>query len=368
MNEMNTTMLPNTEALNSTDYYDYYDFDEDQEKWAEIQRVLHILSMVIYGLAFVLGVTGNGLVIWITGFKMKKTVNVVWFLNLAIADFIFTFVLPLSIAYTAMKFHWPFGKFLCKLNSTIMFLNMFCSIFFLTVISIDRLISVVFPVWSQNHRTTKMASIISLMVWLIAFTLSSPYFAFRDTGPALHDESVINCFNNFAFSADYQSPEIIWLRNMRHQVMVAIRFLCGFLIPFCVIIICYAIIALKLKRNRLAKSSKPFKVIIAVIVTFFLCWAPYHVLVLVELFNNINHDGNDSNNLMMVIHVGIPIASSLAFLNSCLNPILYVFMGQDFKEKFRQSILSVFESAFSEESAQSNLSSKSKSKCSEAEE
>uniref|UniRef100_A0A8C8S793 G-protein coupled receptors family 1 profile domain-containing protein n=1 Tax=Pelusios castaneus TaxID=367368 RepID=A0A8C8S793_9SAUR len=157
---------------------------------------MHILSMVVYSIACLLGVTGNGLVIWIAGFKMKKTVNAVWFLNLAVADFIFTFFLPFSIAYTALGFHWPFGKLLCKLNSTIAFLNMFASVFLLTVISMDRCISVICPVWSRNHRTPKLASNIALVTWSLAFIISSPYLIFRDT--ATNSKNVTSCYNNFA--------------------------------------------------------------------------------------------------------------------------------------------------------------------------
>uniref|UniRef100_A0A8C6Y712 G-protein coupled receptors family 1 profile domain-containing protein n=1 Tax=Naja naja TaxID=35670 RepID=A0A8C6Y712_NAJNA len=160
-----------------------------------IERTLHLLSIAVYGVACLLGVTGNGLVIWIASFKMEKTVNVVWFLNLALADFVFTFFLPLSIAYTALGFHWPFGRFLCKLNSSLAFLNMFASVFLLTVISLDRCLLVVLPVWSRNHRKPRLAWAIALATWGAALLISSPYFLFRDT--ALSARNATSCYNNF---------------------------------------------------------------------------------------------------------------------------------------------------------------------------
>ncbi|XP_054849656.1 chemerin-like receptor 1 [Eublepharis macularius] len=313
---------------------------------------MHLLSMVIYCIACLLGVTGNGLVIWIASFKMRKTVNAVWFLNLAVADFIFTFFLPLSVAYTALGFHWPFGKVLCKLNSTIAFLNMFASVFLLMVISMDRCASVVCPVWSRNYRTTKLACGIAVIVWIAALVLSAPYLIFRDT--ATNSRNVISCYNNFALSTDYNAAETRKIWRIRHRAMIITRFLFGFLIPFSVILVCYTLVVFRMKRRRLTKSSRPFKIIFAVTGSFFLCYFPYHAFSLLEMSKM-----SSSHEFKMALHIGIPLASSLAFFNSCINPILYVFVGQ---KTFRQSILSAFEGAFGEDSLLSTLSSKRKSR------
>ncbi|XP_064156318.1 chemerin-like receptor 1 [Anguilla rostrata] len=357
-NGMETPSSSNhTLATNGTEdeYDEYYDDDEH----AELRKSLNIMSLIVYCLAFVLGVLGNGVVIWVAGFKMKRTVNTVWFLNLAVADFLFTAFLPLSVAYTAMGFHWPFGKFMCKLNSTLSFLNMFASVYILVAISMDRFVSVVYPVWAQNHRSPRKASVVSLGIWLLALALSTPYFVFRDTAPAYDDEKVINCFNNFALSEDYVTPAVVELRINRHRAMIITRFLLGFVVPFTIIVSCYAVIIHRLKRNRSlsSRSGRPFKIIAAVITAFFLCWAPYHILVLIEM---VNHMATEySTTLDHITTIGIPIATSLAFLNSCLNPLLYVFMGQDFKDKVRKSILSVLETAFTEEVSRSNSHSNS---------
>ncbi|XP_062996049.1 chemerin-like receptor 1 [Elgaria multicarinata webbii] len=308
---------------------------------------MSVVSMVIYSLAFVLGVSGNGLVIFITGFRMKKTVNTVWFLNLAIADFTFTLFLPLSIAHVALEFHWPFGLVMCKINSTLAFLNLYASVYLLMVISVDRCISVRHPVWAQNHRTPHRASVVALGVWILALVLCSPNVYFRDTLNHPEDETLTICYNNFGNSTE--------VTNSWHRGLVISRFIFGFVIPFSVIVACYGAIVLRLRRNRLAPSSKPFKVITAVIVAFFVCWFPLHVFSFLEL------EGGEREELHLVLAIGLPLTSSLAFINSCLNPILYVFMGHDFKEKLRRSLFSVFEDAFAEESSQCTASTKTKS-------
>lgn len=331
------TLLDST-FNSTTDFYDYEDY---------VKTPLDYFTLFIYSLAFLLGTIGNGLVIWFTLFKMKKTVNVIWFLNLAIADFTFTLFLPLSISYLANDLNWVFGTFMCKLNSTVAFINLFASVFLLTVISIDRCISVIFPVWCQNHRTPRLALYVVIAVWILAFIFSLPYFIFRDT-----DEynGVVRCYNNFELEKD--------IGFYRYSATIIFRFILGFLIPFPIIVACYSVIALRIQRNHMTTSTKPFKVIIAVIIAFFICWVPYHIFSLLELHS---FSRDDSDYLSNEIRLGIPLVSSLAFLNSCVNPFLYVFIGRDFKNKFTRSLQSIFEKAFNEDSVHKDLTSKTKS-------
>uniref|UniRef100_A0A8C2JKS7 Formyl peptide receptor 1 n=1 Tax=Cyprinus carpio TaxID=7962 RepID=A0A8C2JKS7_CYPCA len=297
-----------------------------------------IMSLIVYSLAFVLGVVGNGIVIWVTGFKIKRTINTVWFLNLAVADFLFTAFLPLSMAYTAISVHWPFGQFMCKFNSTLSFLNMFASVYNVVVIIVDHCVSVVRPIWAQNHRNLSRASVVIFGVWLFALVLSSPYFVFGDTAPDHSNPNTINCGG-----APYSTASC-------HDHTC---FIIGFVVPFVIIVSFYAVIVHRLQRNRSmsGRSGLPFKIIAAVITAFCICWAPYHILVLIDM---VNHTGMKYISTLQFVTVGIPIATSLAFLNSCLNPLLYVFMGQDFKDKLRKSILKVLETAFTEEVSRTN--------------
>ncbi|XP_059193304.1 chemokine-like receptor 1 [Centropristis striata] len=290
-----------------------------------LKEVLCVSLLVVSVVIFLLGFFGNGLVIWISGFKMKKTVNTTWYLSLAISDFVFCVFLPFSITNMAME-EWIFGRFMCKFAPSIMFLNMFSSIFLLVVISIDRCVSVVFPVWAQNHRTVQKASVVVCMSWLFAIGLSVPSVIFRDVGTHL---SRTSCYNNYTQS------------KHGHMIIAWSRFLAGFIVPFIIIIICYSIIIIKLRTNRMTKNNKPFKVMSALVAAFFICWLPYHVFVLLE----VNHQNYDH----AILTAGLKVGTCMAAANSFLNPVLYVFMGNDFKRKFKSSMLSKMENAMGEE-------------------
>ncbi|XP_060113677.1 chemerin-like receptor 1 [Heteronotia binoei] len=297
-----------------------------------LQKGLRISSMVIYSLAFFLGVIGNGLVIFITGFRMKKTVSIIWFLNLAIADFTCTFFLPLSIAHLALAYQWPFGEVMCKVSPSMIILNLHASVYFLMIISVDRCISVRCPVWARNHRTPRLATFVALGTWILALALCSQNLYFRKTSSIGH---IVFCYKEY--SSDREQAKII------HRATVINRFILTFAIPFSVIIVCYRVIILQLRRNSSAWSNKPFKVITAVIVAFFICWFPYQVFCFLEV------QAHEDPNLNSIVNHFFPLIASLAFINSGLNPILYVFVGREIKERLKRSILSVFENAFSEE-------------------
>ncbi|XP_058231063.1 chemerin-like receptor 1 [Hemibagrus wyckioides] len=250
----------------------------------------------------VLGITGNGLVIWIVGFKIKKTVNTVWYVSLAVSDFLFCAFLPLSIVYV-VKNNWIFGSFMCKFLPFFLFFNWFSSIFLLIIISVDRCVVVMFPVWAQNKRTIRRALVIVLLIWMISPLLSLPL-------TNVYDIKIEN-------PNKYCIPTYTDKKQSAVQMCL---FIFGFGIPFLIIIICYVLIIRKLKKDQITKTNKPFKVMTALILALFICWMPYHVINFLE--PNLKFAG-----------VGRKIGITLAGANSFMNPMLYAFMAKDFKRK-----------------------------------
>ncbi|KAI4899241.1 hypothetical protein NFI96_006040 [Prochilodus magdalenae] len=55
-----------------------------------------------------------------------------------------------------------------------MWLNLYSSTFLLTIISVDRCVVVMFPVWAQNQRTVRRASVIVMVTWIISAVLGTP--------------------------------------------------------------------------------------------------------------------------------------------------------------------------------------------------
>lgn len=294
----------------------------------EAIRNVRLASLIIYCVIFVVGILGNGLVIYVTGFRMKRTVNSVWFLNLALADFLFTAFLIFTIISLSHHHQWHFGYFMCKLNALVTAVNMFASIFLLTAISLDRCLSIWVVVWAQNKRTVRKAQFICAFIWLAALVCSTPYATFRDL---VRQRDKIYC----GFSAS--------MTTERNLILLIFRFVMGFLIPFLVIFVSYVAIAVRAGRLQRTRKKRPRRIIFSIVLAFFICWLPCHVLQFIELKAKNNPD------LWNIVRIGGPLAVSLAFMNSCLNPILYVFMCDEFQKKLKQSICFVLESALAED-------------------
>lgn len=323
---------------------EYYSHESASEEKTHL-GIVHWVSLLLCVLAFVLGIPGNAIVIWLMGFKWKKTVTTLWFLNLAIADFIFVLFLPLYVSYLALSFHWPFGLWLCKANSFIAQLNMFASVFFLTVISLDHYFQLIHPVSFQRHRTLKNSLVVVLSVWLLASLLGGPSLYFRDT---VEVNNHIICYNNFQ-EHDHD------LTLMRHHVLTWVKFLFGYLFPLLTMSFCYLCLIFKVKKRSIPMSRKHFWTVLSVVIVFAVCWTPYHLFSLWEL--TFHHNSSFQH----VLQGGVPLSTGLAFLNSCLNPILYVLISKKFQTHFRASVAEVLKHSLWEVNCPGTVSEQLKS-------
>ncbi|KAG8570086.1 hypothetical protein GDO81_014692 [Engystomops pustulosus] len=287
------------------------------------------MSMTLYSTVFILGIIGNGLVIWIAGFRMKKTISSVWFLHLAIADFLCCASLPLRIAEWSylLKEQVPMAASFCRSSIVLFNLNMSASVLLLTAMSVDRWVSVMWPFWAKVYRTHNLVRLIVGIIWGLSLLITGLYF-----------------YLYFFYFCDVTEWCVVTLFKMdsnRKQPIQQIRLVMMFVIPFLIIFTSYVTIFLKLRKsNRPQRSQRPYRIITAVILCFFICWAPYYIWPLTSMF---------ATDIIQFFTINT-IIINLACLNSCINPIIYVFMGQDFRHNFLRSIPLRLERALGEQS------------------
>ncbi|CAL8321113.1 unnamed protein product [Lota lota] len=323
-----TDYTPDNGTSHKMSSYPSGTFEDNISFWKYSSLTINIIISLV-------GLGGNAVVIWISGWKMKRSVNTTFYLSLAISDCLFCACLPMEIIYE-MTLNWPFGLALCKLTSFALFFNMFSSVFVLVLISIDRCVMVMFPVWSQNHRTIKMASGVLVLTWILSATLTLPSLLHRNTRVR---GNTTQCY------VDNTSISV-------HKAVLLTRFIWGFLIPFVIIVSCSIILCMKLRRLTI-KSTKPYKVMVTLILSFFICWIPFHIFAFLEL--------NMQKHNLDVVQTGMLVGVTLAAANSLINPFLYVFIGKEFKQTLRKSLMLRMEYAMAEDGRTACSTPRSKS-------
>ncbi len=303
----------------SEDYFT--DFDIIETFTPEIQPI-QIAALVFYGLVVLLGVPGNALVVWVTGFCMPRSVTSLWFLNLALADLLCCLSIPLLMVPLAHDDHWHFGPLACTLVKSLFYLVMYCSILQLVLISVDRWMLVSRPVWCQNNRRPKQAACVCVAVWCLALLGSIPQFVYTREIEA--GEKKRECVTVYTLVSAW--------------VVTSYRFVVGFFLPFLVIVVCHVVVYRRaqsgVSRGR-TRSKRTLKVILAVVLSFFLCWLPLHIVDFIVLVTP-RHSPHSPR-----VYIAQVLALCLAYCNSCLNPLLYVCLGRGFKDSMNRSLRNI---------------------------
>ncbi|KAF7666372.1 hypothetical protein LDENG_00109610 [Lucifuga dentata] len=317
------------------DEFRYYDYDIDgtydynttfpdfPDTFTPKIQPIQMVALICYGLVFLLGVPGNAIVIWVTGFRMPCSVTSLWFLNLALADLLCCLSLPLLMVPLAHDDHWHFGPLACTLIKGLFYLVMYCSILQLVLISLDRWMLVSRPVWCQNRRRPRQAVWGCVGIWCLALLGSIPQFIYTKEIPA--GEKKRECVGVYTVRS-------AWL-------VTSFRFLLGFVLPFLVIVACHCVVYRKAEGGMSRGSRGPkrtLRVIIGVVLSFFLCWLPLHILDFLTLVTPRSSPHSPG------VYLAHSLALCLAYFNSCLNPLLYVCLGQGFKTSMTRSLRSLF--------------------------
>lgn len=120
----------------------------------------------------------------------------------------------------------------------------------------------------------------------------------------------------------------------------------AFLIPLLIIILSYVAVNSSLARRGCRRSFRFVRLVVAVVVSFVLCWAPYHIFIIIEVMSPSGHPAQ------ALASKALPVSATIGFLNSVLNPILYVFSCPDLCNKIRHSLGAVMESVLAEDLAE----------------
>ncbi|XP_058655332.1 lysophosphatidic acid receptor 5b [Onychostoma macrolepis] len=266
----------------------------------------YLASAVVYGLVLAVGLPLNTLSLWILlrthGFRSPCAVLMV---NLAVSDLLLALSLPLRVYFYA-TLQWPFGAATCTAALMMFRVNIRTSCIFITLISVDRMIALVFPLRSRSLRTPACALKCCAVVWILITILCIPEII-RLHG-ALKGCPNIPCFE---VQASPESSRVIPLS----QAMFLLVLLLVNIVSTVVVII----VLRKRPSAEAAKVNNKMNVILIFVINmlvFIIFFLPFTLQLLT--YNN-----DDSGEVIRAL-------VCLASVNCCLDPLIYYFSLDSF--------------------------------------
>nr|XP_006634615.1 PREDICTED: chemokine XC receptor 1-like [Lepisosteus oculatus] len=320
--QLSTTAGYVENQFSTYEYNDYYEDDVCNKE--TVSRFGDIITSVFFTLVIVLSVLGNLLVLGILAkYENLKSVTNIFILNLALSDLIFTFGLPFWASYHSEG--WAFGESVCKAVNFIFDVGFYSSTIFLTMMTIHRYLAVVHPLADLGSRKCCYGITASVVIWLLSCLAAVPGLLFHRV-KLNQNENVPYC--------EYDSP--LWKLAEIYQKNIF------FLVAFSIIIFCYFQILKTLLRSRTHTRYRTVRLIFAIVVVFFVGWAPYNVIIFVRslVYNQI-HPFTDCE-ISRGIDYGFYICRMIAFSHCCLNPFFYAFVGVKFRNHLKKLLRKVW--------------------------
>ncbi|XP_033181439.1 P2Y purinoceptor 3 [Mastacembelus armatus] len=343
----------------------------------------YVFLPVCYSLTFVFSLILNSVVLLRScchhgGGGRRWNTSLIYMVNLATTDLMYGLSLPFLVASYVMRDSWMFGDFMCRLVRFLFYFNLYCSIFFLTCISVHRYLGICHPMRTITLESKRLVKGTCALVWVVVFVLTCPIFRFAQTGYVRRGggrivgpggprniwnisgeqdmEGYMNCWDD---AIDKEFADYVPYGIVLH--------LLGFFVPFVIIAWCYSqvvhtifqtlrsppssieggedgpvgngtIDGVREPRERTSVSisgsqyshyirrrRKSIKTIVTITLLFALCFLPFHVTR--TLFLLLRRGQLGGCNAMKAVSICYKVTRPLASCNAWLNALLYFLTG-----------------------------------------
>ncbi|XP_053456292.1 C-C chemokine receptor type 5 [Nycticebus coucang] len=304
-----------------------YDIDYGMAEPCQKSNVKQMAAQLLpplYSLVFIFGLVGNMLVVLVLIYcKKLRSLTDIYLLNLAISDLLFLLTVPFWAHYAASQ--WDFGNTMCQLLTGFYFIGFFSGVFFIILLTIDRYLAIVHAVFALKARTVTFGVVTSGVTWMVAVLASLPGIIFtRSQKEGLR----------YTCSLHFPHSQFQFWKNFQTLKMMIL----GLVLPLLVMVICYSGILKTLLRCRNEKKRhKAVRLIFAIMLVYFLFWAPYNIVLFLNTFQAFL--GLDKCSISNRLDQAMQVTETLGMTHCCINPVIYAFVG----EKFRNYLLVFFQ-------------------------
>ncbi|XP_055323511.1 pyrokinin-1 receptor-like [Sitodiplosis mosellana] len=294
-----------------------------------------ILVTMCYSFIFVAGLLGNVItcaVIYRN--KSMHTATNYYLFNLAISDLILLLSgMPQDTYNIWFPHNYRFTHTICILQGLLSETSTNATVLTIASFTIERYIAICHPF--RQHTMSKLSRAVKFImgVWIVAFCFAIPQaiqFGVVSINGG-HSCTVQNILVEHAFEIS------------------SFMFFVG---PMTLICVLYVLIGIKLRNSKtlqgitrdsceinrsISGQTRIIRMLIAVAVAFFLCWAPFHSQRLMAVYGK---SSRPTSELFRNIYTVLTYVSGvLYFMSTCINPLLYSIMSHKFRNAFKITIM-----------------------------
>ncbi|XP_069668628.1 pyrokinin-1 receptor-like isoform X2 [Periplaneta americana] len=337
--------------------------------WGPKRHPLYIVVpiTVIYAVILFTGLLGNvSTCVVIARNKHMHTATNYYLFSLAVSDLLLLVSgLPQEMYYNWSRYPYVFGEAFCVLQGFAAETSANATVLTITAFTVERYVAICHPF--QSHTLSKLSRAVRLIlvIWLLAMGLAVPqalqFGVVHDElpdGRVLDDEHTMCTVKRIVIPHSFEVSTFVF-----------------FVAPMTLISVLYALIGLQLRRSSLRsgggsvrlktgvggnhyaqqyqaedgrknfsknaqiKATKHVvKMLVAVVVAFFICWAPFHAQRLLAMYGGGSHDERPSASMIILYHTLTYTSGVLYYLSTTVNPVLYHIMSHKFREAFKDTL------------------------------
>ena len=330
--EDQNTILPSN--LPATSNYTIINNDCSLENYART------LGLTLIFLFIVLGAVGNSVVATILFYKRRlfQSSTTYFIINLAISDLLMCLtVMPFDVVYWLYFPIWKLQPWLCKLWNALFYTLHASASLSIIVISADTYITVSSPMKTRGLHAMRNSRILVGLIWAWSITIGSLIFVFQKTPPP---GAYLFDLNPVAYGS------YLIMHMVLPQLVASYLYYKLFHIA--------RSHAVNIKSNQVSITSSSSssdqqpsdalnlrervvlaKTFLLVTIAYFFCWTPFLSVQIVYVL------GLDAHVNWCLLETMDTVLCWLAYLQCCLNPVIYAIRKKLFRQLFKKVVKEV---------------------------
>ncbi|KAK5926039.1 hypothetical protein CgunFtcFv8_021643 [Champsocephalus gunnari] len=288
-----------------------------------------VIAVVLVGIMLVCGVGNCLFIASLARYKQLRNLTNLLIANLAVSDvLVATVCCPFLLDYYVVKqLSWDHGLLLCAATNYLRTVSLYVSTNALLAIAVDRYMAILYPLRPRMKHQT--AYCVILTVWIVPIFISIPSALMFSETKYPHKEGG----SHKTFCAQIWPVD----QQLYYRSYFLLIFALEFMVPVTVMAVCYIQISRELWfkdvpgfqtqqiQKRLQSRRRTVVVLILVLVTYVLCWAPYYGYALLRDFypTLISRDRNS----LVVFY----IIECLAMSNGVINTLCFMSVRKNTK-------------------------------------